>query len=168
MCQRASGVFGVFHPSYSPTFTSRFHSWACALLCCVYFQELEQGYLSWKSAALPPYSPLLTCLILPYDVLLPIILVCYYQWSLVGFIVIWLSVFETHTLEPCLLGFYRPPLLNQDNVLKLWDFLWNNHSVYHQASRNAGLRGFCKTGCGNMQQLVQNIRTQYTGPWILL
>lgn len=79
-----------------PMFTSQLHSCACAVLCCACFQELEQRYLLEK-AALPPYSPLLLShLILPHGVLSPIIFVCYYQWSLADFTIIWQSVFDTY------------------------------------------------------------------------
>lgn len=72
------------------------HSHACTLLCCAYFQEPEQEHLSQKSAALPLYATLVQ--------IHPVLShrLDYYQQSLVGFITIWLSVFETYRLAPYL------------------------------------------------------------------
>lgn len=65
--------------------TSRPHSCACAVPCCAHLQELGQGSLSWKSAALLLHGPLFQpYLILSYHVLLSTFLVCYYQQSILG------------------------------------------------------------------------------------
>lgn len=39
--------------------TSWPHTCTCSVLCCAYLQKTEQGYLSQKSTALPPYGPFL-------------------------------------------------------------------------------------------------------------
>lgn len=125
------------------------------VLCCACFQELEQRYLSWKSAALPPYSPLLlTHLILPHVVLLPINFVITNDPWLVSQSSGNQCLRHIRPLFSGILQIYSP---KSDNVLKCCDFLWNSNLVYDQGSKNAGLRGFCETGCGNMQQLVQCI-----------
>lgn len=78
-------------------------------LCCAYLQE----GLSQKSGALRPYGPC-SRHILSHRVLLPTILGCFYQQSMVGSTAIWLSVFQTYTLAPSLLGFYNINIWTND------------------------------------------------------
>lgn len=55
--RRAKGVLGgVDSPLHSMP-TSQPHPCACSVLCCAYFQEVEEGCLSQRSAALPPHGP---------------------------------------------------------------------------------------------------------------
>lgn len=69
------------------------------VLFCTYLQKPEQGYLSQKSDVLSLHGPLLQLHPdLFHSILLPKILACYCQESLVGYTSIWLSVFQTDTL----------------------------------------------------------------------
>lgn len=82
MGQRALGVFGCLDRLLQSLLTSWPHSCAYSLLCCAHLQELQQGYLSQKSAALPLHGPFLKSqLVLPQSVLISTILGCYQQFS---------------------------------------------------------------------------------------
>lgn len=83
---------------------------SCVSLCCAYLQEFEQGCLAWKSGALLPHGSQ-PHLVLSCGLLLPTILVCLLPTSL-GWLHSHLAiVFETVTLAPYPLGFYKEAVL---------------------------------------------------------
>lgn len=120
MGQRAPGVLGGLDlplhsmPSCKPC------SCSCVVLYCAYPQEWEQGCMAWKSGALLPHGSLLQPrLVLSCGMFLPAILVCLLP-AVLGWLHSHLAiVFETRTLAPYPLGFYKEAVLRGEKWNRL-------------------------------------------------